>query len=193
LIVHLKSQIENLFRFFQTISSTLKLVVKLHVNPFIETIQTSVAADGTDPSKRLVVGNYTLADYQRTVRTFVYRLCCTNEPNYKQTLYEATLTIRAYFGVFGDIARLWVKLSQANIFPGLKLCDELSVTAQDPILMRRKVVQLEAWSQEASSRIEQIAREVSSAAHPPLWRVCLSFNFSPLETTGDFVRDESED
>jgi hypothetical protein len=61
---------------------------------------------------------------------------------------------------------MWVKLSQANIFPGLKLCDELSVTVQDPISMRRKVAQLEAWSQEASSRIYQIAREVST--HTPL-------------------------
>jgi hypothetical protein len=72
LIIHLKSQIENLVRFFQAVSSTLKVVVKLHVNPFIETIQTSVAADGTDPNKRLVVGGYMLADYQRTVRTFMF-------------------------------------------------------------------------------------------------------------------------
>ncbi|KAF8803263.1 hypothetical protein BYT27DRAFT_7195858 [Phlegmacium glaucopus] len=141
LIVHLKAQIQNLVRFFQAISSTIKVVVRLHVNPFLQTIEMSVAADGTDPSRHLVVGNYTLADYQRT------------------TLYDATVTLRAYFSVFGDIARMWVKLSQENIFPGLKMCDELSVTTQDPRLMMGKVAQLKEWSEGASRRIKQIAHE----------------------------------
>ncbi|KAF8174179.1 hypothetical protein K438DRAFT_2023232 [Mycena galopus ATCC 62051] len=141
LIVHLKAQIQNLVRFFQAISSTLKVVVRLHVNPFLQTIQMSVATDVTGPDKDLVVGNYTLTDYQRTM------------------LYDATITLRAHFSVFGDIARMWVKLSQENIFPGLKMCDEMSVTTQDRLLMNRKVEQLEEWSRGASECIKQIAHE----------------------------------
>lgn len=57
---------------------------------------------------------------------------------------------------------MWVKLSQENIFPGLKMCDEISVTTEDPIFMRRKIALLKEWSDGASGRIKQIAHNVRS-------------------------------
>jgi hypothetical protein len=69
---------------------------------------------------------------------------------------------------------MWVKLSQENIFPGLKMCDELSVTTQDPRLMMGKVAQLEEWSEGASRRIKQIAHEVSPIYYFALSSVLIS-------------------
>ena len=76
-------------------------------------------------------------------------------------IYNATVTLRAYFSVFGEIARMWVTLSQENIFPGLKLCDELSITAEDPVAMKRKAEAISAWSRGASNRIMELSRKVN--------------------------------
>lgn len=51
---------------------------------------------------------------------------------------------------------MWVTLSKENVLPGLRMCDELSVTAneKDPGAMAGKVRQLTQWSQEASGRVK---------------------------------------
>ena len=56
-------------RFFKAMTSVVDMVVKFHVEPFIETIKALVAADGTDPYKDLRIGDYTLTDFQRSVTT----------------------------------------------------------------------------------------------------------------------------
>jgi hypothetical protein len=95
-------------------------------------------------------------------------------------VFSAAVTLRSYFGVFGDIARMWVQLSKDNIFPGLKMCDELSVTSEDPAQMKRKVAELDMWSRDAAQRISQLAREVNITYHivPPCVLTCCYRNRS---------------
>ncbi|CZT44825.1 uncharacterized protein RSE6_05064 [Rhynchosporium secalis] len=143
LIINLKEQITKLVRFFEAIAAVIGISIKYQVDPFLETIKAIVAADGTDPNKDLKIGDYTLTDFQAS------------------QVYSAAVTIRSYFGVFGDIASMWCELSMSSIMPGLKLCDEISVTAdeKDPGQMRKKVKNLEAWSKDASARVYKLAHE----------------------------------
>ncbi|KAF9552933.1 hypothetical protein CPC08DRAFT_673678, partial [Agrocybe pediades] len=139
LIIHLKQQITNLVRFFKAMSSIVDVCVKFHVEPFLDTIKQLVAADGTDPNQDLKIGNYTLTDYQRS------------------TVFSAAVTLRSYFDVFGEIAKMWVQLSNENIMPGLKLCDDLSTTTQDSSQMKTKFAALDRWSREATERVRVLA------------------------------------
>ncbi|KAL5589346.1 hypothetical protein FOVSG1_011213 [Fusarium oxysporum f. sp. vasinfectum] len=140
LIIDLKDQITSLVRFFKAIGAIVETCVKFHVEPFLDTIK-AITAENDDPNKDYRVGDYTLTDLQRS------------------QVYSAAVTLRSYFGVFGDIAKMWVTLSKENVLPGLKMCDELSVTAneQDPGAMAGKVKKLSQWSQEASGRVKTIA------------------------------------
>ena len=85
-------------------------------------------------------------------------------------MYGAVITLRSYFGVFSDIAKMWNELSKHHIMPGLKMCDELAVTAdEDSGQMIKKVKVLEEWAQKASDAVAKIAREV--CFHPSLTTV----------------------
>jgi hypothetical protein len=110
--------------------------VKFQVETFLATIKAITDID--NPNKNYRIGDYTLTDLQRS------------------QVYSAALTLRSYFGVFGDITKMWVTLSKENVLPGLQMCDELSVTASenDSGAMAGKVRQLAQWSQEASGRVK---------------------------------------
>lgn len=134
----------NLVRFFKAMEAIIEMCIRFHVEPFLETIKMIVAADGTDPYKDLKIGNYTYTDFQRS------------------QLYSAAVTMRAYFGVFGDIAKMWVQLSKDSIMPGLSLCDDLANTADDKdasAQMKKKIVELNKWATEAVERVQRIAQE----------------------------------
>ncbi|KAK3938884.1 hypothetical protein QBC46DRAFT_343143 [Diplogelasinospora grovesii] len=143
LIINLKQQITNLVRFFKAMASVVEMCVKFHVEPFLDTVKAIVAADGTDPHKELKIGDFTFTDFQRS------------------QVFSATVTLRSYFSVFGDIAKMWVDLSKENVLPGLRLCDEMSTsvdTINDPGEMKRRVAVLERWSREAADRVSKVAR-----------------------------------
>ncbi|KAI5920341.1 hypothetical protein F4810DRAFT_703039 [Camillea tinctor] len=142
LIVELKSQITNLVRFFNTMTVVIEICINLHVDPFLETVN-MIVAEGDDPHKSVRIGDYTLTDFQRA------------------QVHSAATTMRSYFSVFGDIAKMWVDLSKENVLPGLRLCDELSITAdeKDPGAMSKKVMALNQWSSEAAGRVRTIARQ----------------------------------
>ena len=78
-----------------------------------------------------------------------------------QNLFSSVLTLRTYFSVFGDIAKMWIQLSIENIQPGMRLCDELSVMSQDSREIVGKMRTLGDWSKRASANIQRIAGEVS--------------------------------
>ncbi|KAK1777277.1 hypothetical protein QBC45DRAFT_417155 [Copromyces sp. CBS 386.78] len=144
LIINLKQQVTNLVRFFKAMEALVEMCIRFHVEPFLETVKMIVAADGTDPYKDLKIGNYTYTDFQRS------------------QLYSAAVTMRAYFGVFGDIAKMWVQLSKDSIMPGLNMCDELSVTVDDKdgaAQMRKKIADLNKWATDAIDRVQKIAEE----------------------------------
>ncbi|KAI1855398.1 hypothetical protein JX266_000263 [Neoarthrinium moseri] len=142
LILNLKDQITNLVRFFRGIASIVEVCVKYHVGPFIATVK-AITSDGDDPNEAYKVGDYTFTDFQRS------------------QVYSAAVTLRSYFGVFGDIAKMWVTLSKDNVLPGLRMCDELSVTSdeKDPGIMQKKIHVLTQWSSDATNRVQQIAVE----------------------------------
>lgn len=91
-----------------------------------------------DPNKAYPVGSYTLADLQRD------QICST------------TLTLRSYFSVFGDIAKMWITLSKENVLPGLGLGDEIANPRQEQSLgvIAPKMRKLSQWSQEATARVK---------------------------------------
>ncbi|KAL2061472.1 hypothetical protein VTL71DRAFT_6849 [Oculimacula yallundae] len=143
LVINMKQQITNLVRFFKTINAVIGMSFKYHVDPFLETVKAIVAADGTDPNKDLKIGNYTFSDFQAS------------------QVYSAVITIRSYFGVFGDIASMWCELSIMTIMPGLRLCDELSAIGgeNNSGRMKKQVANLEKWSREASDRVYKLAHD----------------------------------
>ncbi|KAL7619532.1 hypothetical protein AAE478_010072 [Parahypoxylon ruwenzoriense] len=138
LVINLKGQITNLVRFFNGMSQAIDLAVELHVNPFINHVE-GVA----DPNGDYRIGKYTMEDLLRS------------------GVYNAAVIVRSYFGVFGDIAKMWNQLSAESVMPGLRLCDELSVTTSDNDVdtMKRKVMELEKWSTEASAHVSKLASE----------------------------------
>jgi hypothetical protein len=56
---------------------------------------------------------------------------------------------------------MWCDLSRENVIPGLRLCDELSmsVDTNDPGQMKKRVAMLDRWSREAADRVSKVARE----------------------------------
>ena len=83
-----------------------------------------------------------------------------------QAIFNSTLTIRAYYSVFGDIAQMWMDMSRSSIFPGLRMLDELSAldVEKDKAVMQKKAAELQRWSQKASDDVFAAAKKVSRVA-----------------------------
>jgi multidrug efflux pump subunit AcrA (membrane-fusion protein) len=86
LIVNVKKNITNLCTFFQAMSVTVEAVVKHTISGFLKLIAGSVG--GGNDMQVFRVGQYTLDDLQRSI------------------LFQAAVTIRGYFSLFGDIASM---------------------------------------------------------------------------------------
>ena len=58
---------------------------------------------------------------------------------------------------------MWVELSISYVMPGLRLCEDISVTSneEDPEQMKKKIRDLDTWAKNASSEVAAIARQVS--------------------------------
>jgi hypothetical protein len=67
LAICLKQQIVNLLRHLKAIDTIIDLSIKLHVEPFLDTIKLALAQGGSDPYNNLRIGQFTLTDFQRTV------------------------------------------------------------------------------------------------------------------------------
>lgn len=170
LIINLKQQITNLVRFFNALTTIIEICITTHVDPFLQTIQASTAADGTDPTKNFQVGGYTLEDLQRSVRprpAFLTSRVSSKGANSEQMLYSAAITIQSYFSVFQDIASMWARLSNEHIMPGLRMCDDLAAgTGRNKCSlddMVAKFKQLENWSQSAAGAVQDLADTVSTS------------------------------
>ncbi|GAB1312821.1 hypothetical protein MFIFM68171_03031 [Madurella fahalii] len=135
LIVQLKQQIMNLCRFFAALNSSIEAVAKYTAASFIEQIK------GGDGGKR--VGNYTLTDLTRTL------------------IYRNVITIRAYFGVFGDIATMWMRLSNDNVMTGLSIGDDMVLNRGNMNALQAKAAKLQQWSTGAQETVRYIAERVS--------------------------------
>lgn len=71
-------------------------------------------------------------------------------------IYQAVVTIQAYFSVFADIASMWSELSREDIMPGLKLVDMMSLP-QNNEEQQLKMDELQNWTQKAQDHITQVA------------------------------------
>ncbi|KAK3321875.1 hypothetical protein B0H66DRAFT_581333 [Apodospora peruviana] len=145
LIIILKQQVSNLVRFFKAMVSAVDICVKSYVEPFLETVKAIGANDGNDPYEKLKIGDITLTDLQRS------------------NIYSIAVTLRSYFSIFGDIAKMWVDLSKESVMPGLSLCDDISQTVEGPWAneaeVKKRVTTLYDWSRKASERVAQVMRD----------------------------------
>ncbi|KAF3215857.1 hypothetical protein TWF679_003697 [Orbilia oligospora] len=138
LIIILKSQIVKLVRFFKAISQSIQVVVKNCVSPFID----DIAAITNGHSMALYkIGPYTYTDIQRS------------------QIFNSSLSIRAYFSVFADIADMWLTVSQDHIFPGVELCDKISGYANDPMETKKLVRELKKYSEGSQRAIKEICQQ----------------------------------
>ena len=170
----MKQQITHLVRAFKAIALTVDLVVQSFVNPFIETMKT-LSSSGEDPNRATRVGSLTLTDLQRS------------------QVYAATLIIRSYVSLFGGIAEMYARLSMDCIFPGLRMCDELSMLSgnRDSDSMKRRVEALNRWAVDASKRISETVRQKQEETREDMGskfrrRVTNESRFSICKTRLDF-------
>ena len=61
---------------------------------------------------------------------------------------------------------MWMDMSQSNIFPGLRMLDELSAldVKRDTSIVQEKAAELQTWSQKASEDVFAAAKSVSRVA-----------------------------
>lgn len=78
------------------------------------------------------------------------------------------MTVQAYCKTLADTAAMWMDLSQQNIMPGLRMCDELSILASGGYdeysaerQMKQKVQNLQGFSEQAGRHIAEVVGEVS--------------------------------
>ena len=135
LIINMKTQIMNLVCFFKSILASIEDVIKFNITPFTEQIR----AFGTGGGHTKTIGPFTLSDLQRSL------------------VYSSAVTIRSYFSVFGDIAKMWTLLSIDNIKPGLYLLDKLMLSHDDFSKRQAVVRDLQAWADKAIGGVKKIA------------------------------------
>lgn len=84
--------------------------------------------------------------------------------------------MRAYFEVFGEVAKMWSDLSIQNIMPGIQLLigissDFAGQLGKDPGQSRDKVrnnvSKLNKWFKDAKAKIEDLAGKVSAPIQSP--------------------------
>ena len=80
-------------------------------------------------------------------------------------VFNAVVTIRSYFGVFADIAKMWITLSTEYIMPGLQMVDECAESAGTSgeaaaNALKDTVQRLQGWSATASKAVSDLAAKV---------------------------------
>ncbi|KAH8900235.1 hypothetical protein GQ53DRAFT_801702 [Thozetella sp. PMI_491] len=137
-IVKLKENINSLVQFFDAMDTMVNNVVETNVEGFLGVLGSAVG-------NNTKIGAVTLSSFM------------------KQQVYVAAITLRVYFSIFGDVAKMWATLSTNHIQPGMNLCNELSIPGTSPQDMETKMGQLNKWSKDASEEVSKIAREKQQA------------------------------
>ncbi|GBF61114.1 hypothetical protein TMEN_3584 [Trichophyton mentagrophytes] len=159
LIAVVKTRVMDLVTFFNSISLTIEVIVEEVVEEFLRKIQENVANNDPDGDlDDLKVGNYNFTDLART------------------QIYKSAIFMRAYFEVFGEVAKMWSDLSIQNIMPGIQLLigissDFAGQLGKDPGQSRDKVrnnvSKLNKWFKDAKAKIEDLAGKVSAPIQSP--------------------------
>lgn len=110
--------------------------------------------------------------------------------------------MRAYFEIFGEVAKMWSDLSIENIMPGIQLLVGISSgfagqLGKDPKESRDKVMEsvkkLNNWFTDAKAKIEDLAGKVSA----PIRALCLAntpsiwYHQEPTLTPSPGAREDS--
>ena len=127
-LIQMKEQITNLVRFFASLSAMVEHVVKGTVRDFL---------DQVDTAKTCLIGNISLSDLTR------------------QDLYTTTLMCQAYFSLFSTIAEMYLKINVEHIAPGIKLCDKMSKTTDDPSALSQRMIELDNFTDEAQKAVKR--------------------------------------
>jgi hypothetical protein len=107
-------------------------------------------------------------------------------------IYQGSLTVSAYFGLFADLGTMWRDASKDHIFPGIMLVERIGTTAERPEEMKRRVRELEDWSDNAQSGIWERCKAVSHSSHISILLAIsvIADTFRHAETRRCFERDE---
>ncbi|KAF3940749.1 hypothetical protein ABW19_dt0206211 [Dactylella cylindrospora] len=131
-LIQMKSQITNLVRFFSALSAMVEHVVKNNVKEFMLNVESA---------KKTLIAGYSMLDFSR------------------QELYTTSLMVQAYFSLFNSIATMYNKISINHIMPGVRLCDELSKSTDDPSAVAKRTRQLEEYSDNAQNAVKELVAD----------------------------------
>ncbi|KAK5654684.1 hypothetical protein OQA88_7008 [Cercophora sp. LCS_1] len=140
LVQQVKTHINYLCNFFEAISNCISTLVTAQVTPFLEHITINVDARN-NPEATGLINAYSWAESQ------------------KQAIYQNVITIRSYFSAYGDVANMWVRLSNDNIMPGMALLNLIVLERENPDARAAKARDLEAWKTKAVQNVRSIAKE----------------------------------
>ncbi|KAF8892585.1 hypothetical protein BD779DRAFT_1661291 [Infundibulicybe gibba] len=104
-------------------------VVKRNVQDFVKQIGSA---------QRLLAGGLSMLDVSR------------------QELYTISLMCQAYFSLFSTIARMYTTISVNHIMPGVKLCDQLSLSTNDPKAITQRARNLNDFTDQSQRAVRDI-------------------------------------
>jgi hypothetical protein len=79
----------------------------------------------------------------------------------KQTIYTASLQLKAYFSLLADISLMYSQVDRGYIVPGMQLCMKLSKGAAGNELMPALAEQLGQFSQDSANKVAELVQQVS--------------------------------
>jgi hypothetical protein len=79
----------------------------------------------------------------------------------RQELYTTILMTQAYFSLFRSIADMYKSISVEYIQPGVRMCDEMSKTVDNPNSVQKRLADLNEFTEKAQEAVEKKVSEVS--------------------------------
>ena len=86
--------------------------------------------------------------------------------NKPQILFNSTIMVRSYFGLFRDIANMYIMSTKDRLAEGFELIDQLSQDVNStepgaPNVIEVKRVKLLKWTATATEQMKDVIRKVS--------------------------------
>ncbi|KAK6329599.1 hypothetical protein TWF718_003565 [Orbilia javanica] len=144
LMIRMKSQLTNLVKFFNSVATMISVVNKTAVTPLIE--EMTIALGGNLNN----IKDYSLDTFIRTA------------------IFQAVVGISTYFGVFQDIAKMWVQLTKEHFNEGISLAEKAGDSAhylengnsqKVKEELHAKAKELDKWVEEAKDAVVSVTTE----------------------------------
>jgi hypothetical protein len=127
------AEITSINRIIQAFGATVEHIIRNNVKDFV--LQ-AVSA------RNLLIGNVSLLDVSR------------------REFFRTSLTGQAYLSFLSSIASIYTQISITHVRKGLKLCDELSKSTDDPSAVATRMKALTNYSAEAQAAVRNLAERV---------------------------------